>query len=274
MEIHVLDVGCGSMALILNPDGTRYVIDCNITEDNKENILAYTQRIFGRGNPIDVFINTHRDADHMRGITCLHNQHTIKEIKDTDVPGTTTDTSDYLAYMRLRRVVKCATIEPRTFIEKGDVKYRFLNGNWEEYTDTNQQSAVIKIEYKKPSCSVLFAADTDFRAWKEKILAHYSTSDLKSSLLIAAHHGSITFFDDPSDTQHYYEDHIKGISPSMTLVSVGPNQHGLPDKKAIEIYEKHTTGSSQGNKVFMTQDKKHMKITLKDDGGWSLSVNQ
>ena len=274
MDIHILDVGCGSMALVLNPDGTRHVIDCNITEENKSVILAYTGRIFGRGNSIDAFINTHRDADHMRGIEYLHGQHKIKEIWDTGVPGTTIDSPEYLAYMRLRRTVTSVTIDPRTYVDRGTAKYRYMSGKWNDYSDVNEQSAVIKIEYKYTGCSVLFAGDTNYRPWREKILPHYSDNDLKCSLLVAAHHGSITFFDDPSDTQHYYEAHIRKVSPAMTLVSVGSNQHGLPDKKAMEIYEKHTRGSADGQKIAKTEDKRHMKITLKDDGGWSLNYNQ
>ena len=170
MDMHILDVGCGNMALIVNPDGSRYVIDCNITTENKVTILRYTKNVFGAGVKIDAFINTHRDADHMRGITDLHAQHAISEIRDTDVPGTTTDSPEYLAYMRLRRSVKCVTIEPRKFVDRGDAKYRYMNGKWDDYTDTNEQSAVVKIEYKTPGCSVMFAGDTNYRPWKRGTL--------------------------------------------------------------------------------------------------------
>lgn len=274
MDIHILNVGYGSMAILLNPDGTRIVIDCNLTEDNRDDVLAYTRRVLGRGNAIDVFINTHRDADHMRGITDLHDQHTIKEIWDPDVPGTTTDSTEYQAYMRLRRSVKTVTTNPQTYQTWGTAKYRFMNGKWGDYSDANQQSIVVKVEYTTPSCSVLFAGDTDYRPWKEKILQKYKDSDLSSTILIAAHHGSVTFFDDPSDTKNYYVDHISKIEPAMTLISVGSNQHGLPDKKALELYEKYSSGSNKGNKVYTTEQKKNMKIELKDDGNWSLSVNQ
>ena len=273
MDIHILNVGYGSMAILLNPDGTRIVIDCNLTEDNRDDILAYTRRVLGRGTAIDVFINTHRDADHMRGITDLHEQHTIKEIRDTDVPGTTTDSPEYQAYMRLRRSVNNFTIEPRKYNEWGNAKYRWMNGKWSDYSDVNQQSLVVKVEYQIPNCSVLFGGDTDYRPWQEKILPFYKNS-VKSAILIAAHHGSVTFFDDSSDKQNYYVDHIKKIDPDMILISVGPNQHGLPDMKAVELYKKYSSGSNQGNKVYTTEQKKHMKIELKDDGNWSLFVNQ
>jgi len=60
----------------------------------------------------------------------------------------------------------------------------------------------------------------------------------------------------------------------MTLISVGPNVHDLPDRKALELYEKYNRGSKQGNKVFTTEDKGNMKLTLKGNGAWSLNVNQ
>ena len=272
MDIHILDVGCGSMAILLNPNGTVTVIDCNLTQDNKDPVLAYVDRVIGRGTAIDAFINTHRDADHMRGITDLHAEHPIAQLWDTEVPGTTTDSPEYLDYMRLRRSIPTKTIESRKFYTWGDAKYRCINAEWFDYIDANQQSVVLKVEYRTPACSVLFASDTDFRPWKEKILTNYSDDDLHTALLIAAHHGSVTFFDDPSDTANYYVDHIAKIKPAMTLISVGPNQHGLPDAKAIDLYAKYSTGSNQGHKVWTTEEKKNMLIQLKPEGGWSLTT--
>lgn len=60
----------------------------------------------------------------------------------------------------------------------------------------------------------------------------------------------------------------------MTLISVGPNVHDLPDEKAVELYENYSRGSDKGNKVYTTQDKGNMRLQLKDTGGWTLSVNQ
>jgi beta-lactamase superfamily II metal-dependent hydrolase len=274
MQIHIIDVGCGNMAIILNPDGTKVVIDCKLTSDNIADVLSYTQQILGKDSSIDVFINSHRDSDHMRGIIDLHMQHPIRAIWDADVPGTTIDSTEYSAYMRLRRRLPAKTIKAQNYYTFGNAKYRCMNAKQDDYTDPNQQSVVLKIEYKVPSCSVLFAGDTDYRPWKEKILTSYNDADIHSALLVAAHHGSITFFDDPSDEKHYYVDHIKKIEPAMTLISVGPNQYGLPDAKATEIYKKYSTGSNKDNKVYTTQDMHNMMITLKDDGGWSLNVNQ
>jgi beta-lactamase superfamily II metal-dependent hydrolase len=97
---------------------------------------------------------------------------------------------------------------------------------------------------------------------------------LKANIFVGSHHGSITFFDDPADEKNYYTEHIEQIKPAMTIISVGPNVHDLPDRKALELYEKYSTGSKQGNKVFRTDEQGNMKLLLKGNGNWSLSVNQ
>jgi beta-lactamase superfamily II metal-dependent hydrolase len=89
--------------------------------------------------------------------------------------------------------------------------------------------------------------------------------------LLASHHGSLTYFDDPSEEKNYYTSHLKAKSPAMTIISVGDNAHGHPDKTALEFYEKYSTGSSQGNKVFRTDIQGNMIAELKDGGGWSLT---
>ena len=273
MEIHFIDVGCGDMTLILMPNGTTFVIDCNITNDNKDSILNYLKKVMGTRSKINVFINTHRDADHMRGIKLLHEQYPIAIIWDSGVPGTTTDSNEYKEYMDLRRKLGYKEISARTFWKYGDVKIRVFNSRWKDYSDANSQSIVIKAEYKTKSCSAFITGDTDYRPWKEKILTFYSTDDLKCAIFQAPHHGSITFFDDPSDIRNYYTEHIKKIKPDMTIISVGSNPHGLPDNKAVELYEKYSKGSSKGNKVYTTKNEGNIKVVFKDDGGWSLSKN-
>ena len=145
-----------------------------------------------------------------------------------------------------------------------------MNSKSSDYSDPNRQSIVLKLEHNGGS-SCLLGGDTDFKPWKEKILPAYGEG-LNSDIFFAPHHGSLSFFDNPSE-QYYYTEHIKMIKPAMTLISVGPNANDLPDKKAIELYTKYSTGSSQDNKVFSTENKGNMKLMLKDNGGWELSVN-
>lgn len=273
MNVHFIDVGCGNMVLICLPEHTIFMYDCNITRDNKNNVISYLNRVIGHDTPIDVFINSHRDADHMRGIKILHKEHSIKEIWDTGVPGTTTDSKEYMDYMDMLRKIPNRNIKARKYWTYGKAKLRCMNSQWEDYSEPNEQSVVLKIEYKVRG-SVILAGDTNFRPWREKILKFYESNDLKSNLLFGAHHGSIGFFDDPSNTKKYFTAHIRAIKPEMTIISVGPNSNSLPDKKAVKLYEKYSSGSKQGNKVYTTQNEGTMKLILKDNGGWTLKKNQ
>jgi hypothetical protein len=43
MEIHFINVGCGNMTLLLYPNGTAHLYDCNLTEDNKKDTIGQRQ---------------------------------------------------------------------------------------------------------------------------------------------------------------------------------------------------------------------------------------
>lgn len=270
MDIHFIDVGCGNMVLI-RTSSLKVIYDCNITDDNEGSVFRYLRRTIGAGKNIDIFICSHRDTDHMRGIRRLHAAFPIAKIYDTGVAGTDPDCDEYEDYMNLRRTINYLEINSGTSADFGDTKFRFMNSKRPDYSDANEQSIVLKLEHKGGSFCML-GGDTNFRPWKEKILPRYG-ADVKSDIFYAPHHGSLDFFDDPSDAKSYYTSHIKAISPAMTIISVGPNVHDLPNNKAVELYEKYSSGSSQGNKVFTTETKGTMRLELKDEGGWTLYTN-
>ena len=263
-DIHFLKVGCGNMVLIIFPDDSIFMFDCNITEENEYEILAYLAAVIGPGREIDVFVNSHRDADHMRGIKQLNEVFPIKVIWDSGVPGTTTSSSEYRDYMELRRQLPTKEITELKYWEYGSATLRCMNSKSENYSDPNNQSIVLKVE--DGNVSAMLAGDTSFKPWKEKILKNYRDERLKTNILLAAHHGSLSFFDDPSDEKHYYIEHIKKILPEMTFISVGPNSNDLPNDKAMELYEKYSSGSNQGDKLFTTEDKGHIQVSLGENG--------
>ena len=266
------------MVLLEATNGKFYLCDCNVTDDNEDSVLKYLGQVIGWGTPISAFICTHRDADHMRGIKKVHEYFPVGSIWDSGHPGTTTNSSEYREYMELRRTVGSEEKKKQTRQVLGMTRLRYLSAKDERLEkNANAQGLVIKVEHwNSNSCgsSTILTGDCDAETWRYGIMKDYSVSDVSASILMGAHHGSITFFDDPVDTQHYYTAHMQAISPAMTIISVGDNAHGHPDKKALELYEKHSTGSKQGNKVFKvftTQNKGTMKLILKDDG-WSLNV--
>jgi len=150
MFVHFIDVGCGNMTLIIFPNGSRFLYDCNLTEENTDAALNYLNDVVG-ANGIDVFINSHRDADHMRGIADLHAAHSISKIWDSGVAGTSTDSPEYDAYMRLRRELPVSELEPFSSGTYGGATLTCMNSKCDDYSDANEQSLVIRIEYKGSS---------------------------------------------------------------------------------------------------------------------------
>jgi beta-lactamase superfamily II metal-dependent hydrolase len=181
--------------------------------------------------------------------------------------------------MALRRRISNATIERRTYRDFGRTRFRYLSGEDERLPENaNAQGVVLKVEHRTVDSSsvlgsVVLPGDSDAQTWRKGIMLDYGRRDLSSSLLMAFHHGSISFFDDPGDP-YYYQEHLEAISPDMTIISVGPNLHGHPDETAIGFYEQHSSGSNKGNKVYRTDQKGSVGITLKDEGGWQLSTSR
>ena len=278
--VHFIDVGQGNMVLIEAADGRKFVFDCNITDKNEDRVLGYVSNQIGEGKRLYAFICSHRDADHMRGVKKLNARFPISTIWDSGYPGTTTDTSEYREYMDLRRRVGSKIIKKQIREDFGRTRFRYLSAQDSRLpSNSNSQGIIIKVEHRNTDRtrslrSTMLTGDSDALTWRDGVMVDYDKSEVSSTILMAAHHGSIDFFDDPRDQKHYYCEHIKSIQPAMTLISVGPNSHGHPDKNAVRLYRKYSTGSDKGNKVYRTDTKGTMKLTLKDSGGWNLSTNQ
>ena len=95
-EIHFKDVGQGNMVHIKAADGQIFVCDCNITDDNEYSVISYLEKVIGYGREIKAFICTDRDADHLRGISTLHDHFSIQAIWESGYPGTSLDTPEYM----------------------------------------------------------------------------------------------------------------------------------------------------------------------------------
>ena len=214
----------------------------------------------------------------MRGVRTLHNQFPIGEIRDSSYPGTSTDTDEYKAYMQLRRDVGHRVIEKQKYKDYGRTRFRFLSAKDSRLpANANDQGIVIKIEQRTADKSAvrgstILTGDGSFATWKDGIMVDYSAKDVSCNILMAAHHGSLDFFEDQSGNR--YVKHIEAIKPAMTVVSVGPNAYGHPDETALRLYRNYSTGSSNERKIFRTDQQHTMKLTLKSDGKWILQPQQ
>lgn len=276
-QLHFINVGQGNMTLLQLDDGKVFLYDCNVTNENEGRILEYLANKIGRGKPIDTFICSHRDADHMRGVKKIHKYFPIKLVWDSGVTGTTPNSTEYLEYMELRRSIGFNEIKAKTYYDYKNTRLRIMNSKNDALANNaNAQSIVIKVVHRNSILnidhdSVMLTGDTDAVTWKH-ISQNYGKNDLSCSLLLASHHGSISYFNDSSQPTHY-TNHLYSKSPDMTIISVGNNSHGHPNDTALMLYEKYTKGSQQKNKILRTDKHGSIHLTLKDGGSWSLKRN-
>jgi beta-lactamase superfamily II metal-dependent hydrolase len=269
--IHIINVGQGNMNLVICDNGAVILYDCNITDDNRNSVLSYLRRIMPKRS-IDVFVNSHRDCDHMRNVREIHNIYPIQEVWDSGQFGTSPQDPVYRAYMEFRRSLPNGTPQAGNVWNAGNSVITCLNGLRDGTFDANTQSIVLRINHA--GSSIILTGDSDAVAWRTRIMPMSERVPISASLLVASHHGSITFFDDPSDQRHYYTSHIRSINPAMTFISVGRNVHGHPDPKALEMYNQYSRGADNGQKVYRTDQQGNIAIELKGNGAWSASPNQ
>lgn len=261
IKAHFINVGQGNMVAVVFPDNEVLVYDCNITDDNEVAVLAYLKQIMPNQS-IDVFINSHRDADHTCGIKKLNTAFPIGTLWEAGVAGNT-DTPEYRAYMEFRRAV------PHTYeVTSGDVWLRkphvkILNGKRDALSDINAQSIVLRVDHE--GSVLLLTGDTNASVWRDHILSEHSGS-VNSLVLGGSHHGSFSFFNDDCDREDPFVGHMNLIRPAITILSVGDNLHGHPDDDAIRHYETYCHGTTETKqKIFRTD--RHGNMTVELHGG-------
>ena len=157
--VHFIDVGQGNMALVECANGDKFMVDCNITEDNIDRVLRYVAAQIGWGCKLKAFICSHRDADHMRGVRNLHSRFPIQAIWDSGYPGTSTDSSEYGTYMALRREVGSRVIEKCTMQDYGRTRFRYMSAKDDRLpNNANAQGIVLKVEQRTSAMATVEAS--------------------------------------------------------------------------------------------------------------------
>lgn len=313
---HLLNVGEGLMCLVIFPDKTTILYDCNVTGENETEVISY----LGRHIPtrpdleeeklsqwIDLFVNSHRDDDHYRGLSKINDKFPVKSIWDSGQTGATTQSTDYQYYMQLRRSIREKYSENAVIVPKpsqyplrnfNGAKIYCLNSSL-DYSDETQyltfanftalvesksiqegkiqhtNSIVISISYRNRA--LLLTGDSDYLAWRDKIMPSFKdTGLLKTNILVASHHGSRSFFTDEklNDTidpeeapETTYLDHIHEISPSVTIIPCGNYESSHhPNKEALKFYKENTTN----RQVYTTCEKWDLAGFVSEDGHWTV----
>lgn len=265
--VHILDVGAGNMVLIQTDDGKNILYDCNVTEENGYRVLSYLRNAVGTECKIDVFICSHRDADHIRGIGILNNNFEIGKIWDNGRSARNKDTDENNTYIGVRDEVGYVELKGGECVNFGQTSIEVLfAGDMTLPNDPNTQSIVLRIRHDDSaigsSRSVLLTGDSDMISWQNSIMLNIDTNLLKSDFLLASHHGSYSFFGSTAEKNEPYTNHIKAIAPCLTIISTDGETHNHPDRNAETLYNRFSYGARNGEKVIRTDIDGTIKIII------------
>jgi competence protein ComEC len=134
-------------------------------------------------------------------------------------------------------------------INLGEAKATILAPNSADYSDTNDSSIVLMVEFQ--GNNILLTGDAGKASEKDILFyANKHGINLKSSVLKVAHHGSRT-----ANTEEF----ISAVSPEYAIVMVGEgNSYDLPDEDVLERLERH------GATIYMTKDVGDIKLIIKN----------
>ena len=248
-RVTVIDVGQGSSALLELPGGRCFLLDGGGFSDNTafdvgERIVA--PLLWGKKiMTVDTLILTHPNSDHLNGLLYIARHFHVNTIWMNN------DITDTLGYQQLMGLIESEKIHRPDFNTLSrfqtidGVTFHILNPSVEsgvQYPGGNRKnldnnSIVLKISFG--GSSFLFTGDIMAKA-ESQLISRYG-DELKSTVLIAPHHGSKT-----SSTMPF----LKRAAPQVVIIPAGwQNRFGFPHPLVIERYNTmgfsvYTTGEN------------------------------
>lgn len=185
------------------------------TSLTSDKLCAYLKR--NGCTHLDAIIVSHPDSDHIGGISSVIDEFGTDVIYESDSPDNLIpDTSEYNKYQNSVKENNIEVITPEIPSDEtiGDINLSFISPTV-QYNSTNDNSIVVKVEYKE--ISALFTGDISKDVEKDLV---NSEIELKSDILKVSHHGSKT-----ASTEEF----LQSVSPRISVVSVGLYDNALPD---------------------------------------------
>ena len=225
IEFYVLDVGQADAILIKSEKGN-ILFDSGDLDTKYE--LVDTLGKLGVSE-IEYAIFTHPHADHIGGadvvLTSLEVHNVIMPVlDDKDIPTTK-------VYERLIKAIEddetinLIAAEPDSEYSVGDVKMKILAPASPDYTDLNNYSVVVRVDFG--ATSFMMTGDAEDVS-EEEMLVRYPASELKATLYKAAHHGA-----SESNTAEF----LAAVRPEIIAISCGAdNSYGHPHVETLERF--------------------------------------
>ena len=260
LRVDFIDVGQGDAALIEFPSGEKILVDAGpktFTYDAGEKVVA--PFLLRRNiSTLDAIMVSHPHSDHLGGVPYLLRHLEVKHVIDAGQRAQSSLYYDYEALIpNMREVVEAG----KTIGHLPNIRLYALHpvpsfldiDSTDGYEHLNNTSVVFKLVYG--ATSFLFAGDAEIPV-EERLNSVYGTF-LKSDVLKAGHHGSITSSSD---------EFLANVRPNEVIVSVGRfNKFHHPSRQVLERYKE------LGTQIHRTDEEG--AVILESDGTTIRHVN-
>lgn len=220
LAIHFIDVDQADAILILDGDKTMMIDTGNWPDDeHKDYMLDYIKDL--GVTVIDYLVLTHPDADHIGGAPEVINTFDVKNCIMPDCTKTSKVFERTVAALENKNVNVLLPEVGDDYTLK-NATFRILAPLEENYSDTNDYSVVLRMQYGERS--ILFTGDAE-AASEAQMVARYTAADLGADVLKVGHHGSRT-----SSSQSFLE----LVDPDYAVICCGvDNSYGHPHSPVI-----------------------------------------
>jgi len=209
--------------LIQTPSGQNILIDGG--PDSQTVVLALGEKLPFWDRTIDLVVCTQPQSDHITGLVEVLHRYRVEQVLE---PGVPYDSPIYREWLRLidDNGIEYNLARAGQEIDLGNgIKIEVLNPPPEFFEgtscDVDNNGVVLKLTWNK--VSFLFTADIREEAEFELIMQR---ANLKSTVLKASHHGSMT------STAWQF---LAAVDPEVTVISVGAdNPFGHPSPDVVE----------------------------------------
>ncbi|MBQ8387375.1 MAG: MBL fold metallo-hydrolase [Clostridia bacterium] len=243
LEIHMIDVGQGDCILIKAPEGNM-LIDAG-DKSNAAQVAIQTYLEDADVKDFEYVVFTHSDADHIGAADYVMENYQVDNVIMTVADERTTVVYKEMMTAIEENGAKIIDAEPGNTYSIGEMEFEILAPIGDKYSDVNDYSVVLRIDYGESS--FLMTGDAEKDSEKEMV-AKYSASDLDCDVLKAGHHGSRT-----SSSEAL----LGLVTPEVVLISCGEgNKYGHPHSEVLDRFVKYAN-----QQIFRTDELGDIVIT-------------
>ena len=226
IELYVLDVGQADAILIKAEEGNILFDSGDL--DTKNELIDKLEEL--GVSQIDYAVFTHPHADHIGAADLVLTSFDVHNVimpvlDDGDVP-TSKVYERMIAAIEDDETINLIAAEPDAECALGEVKMKILAPNSDNYSDLNNYSVVVRVDFG--ATSFMLTGDAEEVSERE-ILSRYPASELKCTFYKAAHHGAAE-----ANTAEF----LGSVKPEIIAISCGEgNSYGHPHAEAMARFE-------------------------------------